>query len=121
MGSRREDFAQGAPGDPAGVFQHVFDCSRLHINVNLAIGGTPFGYDQGVDRTLQTSVLRINRFRVWADTARLLTTDVSTKPEATTQQLLIGVVGGALFLLIPRVLSTLAGGHDEYIEVDTGE
>ena len=97
----------------------MFDCSRLHINVNLAIGGTPFGYGQGVDRTLQTSVLRINRFRVWADTARLLTTDVSTKPEATKQQLLIGV--GALFLLSPLVLSTLASGHTGYIEVDTSE
>ena len=116
QGSRREDFAQGAPGDPAGVFQRAFD-SKLYVNVNLAFGGTPFGYE--VDRALRTSVFRINRFCVWADpapTARLLTT---AKPEAKNP-LLIGL-GILLFLAIPPILWNLASGHNEYIELDTSE
>jgi len=120
--ARREDFAQGAPGDPAGVFQRTFDSRGLYVNVNLAFGGTPFGYDRDVDRALRTSVFRIHRVCVWADppyegpTARLLTT---AKP-GETNALLIGL-GILVFLAIPPVLWNLASGHNEYIELDASE
>ena len=116
----REDFAQGAPGDPAGVFQRTFDSGGLYVNVNLAFGGTPFGDD--VDRALWTSVFRVHRVCVWADppyegpTVRLLTT---AKP-GETNALLIGL-GIFVFLAIPPVLWNLASGHIEYIEVDASE
>ena len=116
QGARREDFAQGAPGDPAGVFQRAFD-SQLYVNANLAFGGTPFGDE--VDRALRTSVFRIHRVRVWADsapTARLLTT---AEPEA--HNLLLILLGVLLCLAIPPVLWNLAGGHADYVPLDTSE
>ena len=87
------------------------------MNANLAFGGTPFGDE--VDRALRTSVFRIDRFCVWADsppTARLLTT---AEPEAHNL-LLIGL-GVLLCLAIPPVLWNLAGGHAEYAQLDTSE
>jgi len=110
QGARREDFAPGAPGDPAEVLQRAFDTEQLHIIVDLAFGGSPFGDE--ADRTLQSSVFRINRFSVWADppTARLLTT---AKPEA--HNLLLTGLGILLCLAIPPVLWNLAS--TEYIEL----
>lgn len=60
--ARSEDFAKGAAGDPAKIFQKAFDAAPFHININLAFGGAPFGV---VDRTLSTSSFRLVRFRLW--------------------------------------------------------
>ena len=57
-----EEFAEGVAGDPARVFQRAFDETPLHISINLAFGGPPFGSD--VDCSLYTSVLRLVRFSV---------------------------------------------------------
>lgn len=61
------DFAPGSKGDPARIFQAAFDDPRrgMHVIVNLAFGGTPWGHDKNVDLRLQKSVMRVVRYQVW--------------------------------------------------------
>lgn len=77
------DFAAGAPGDPAKIFQRAFDEPErgLHFIINLAFGGTPWNYDRLVDLGLQQSVLRVVSFRVWDMT---VTTTPSRAPYDST-------------------------------------
>lgn len=64
-GAAAWEFSRRGAGDPATIFQRAFDDLPMYLNVNMALGGTPFGYDQQIDRALESSVLRINRFRLW--------------------------------------------------------
>lgn len=45
MNADLRDFAEGSEGDPARIFQRAFDDRRhgMHLLINLAFGGTPFG------------------------------------------------------------------------------
>ena len=56
------EFAEGAPGDPALIFQRAFDGERpLHIIINLAFGGTPFPQ---ADLSLDHALLAIHSLKV---------------------------------------------------------
>jgi hypothetical protein len=61
-----EGFKQGQPGDPAMLFQRAFDDSwhGLHVIINLAKGGRPFG--RNADAALKSAELVVRGARVYA-------------------------------------------------------
>ena len=59
-----DGFGEGQPGDPAAIFQRAFDDPRhgLHVIVNLAKGGHPFGKDS--DASLKNADFVVKGIRV---------------------------------------------------------
>jgi hypothetical protein len=64
-GASPSEFAPGAAGDPARIFQRAFDRPEagLRLICNLSFGGTPFG--GRVDAQLRSAALVVHRVRLF--------------------------------------------------------